>query len=169
MNYIFTPQEQERARRKKRNLLIMYFVILALFLAVVLGITFIPPRNVSRRFQPLFVITNITLTTFMGGFSLFFFALKFRLVRYYAKMFRDMNSGLKDEATGIFVEYDQSLTTKDGLTFYSLVLDAVPLRRDDISIRKVLIEHTRPKPELNVGDRVKVVTHANILVSWEKV
>jgi len=84
-------------------------------------------------------------------------------------MFRDMDSGLKDEATGVFVEYDKTFTTKDGLTFYSLVLDAVPLRRDDISIRKVLIEHTRPEPDILAGERVRVVTHANILVAWERV
>jgi len=169
MNYVFSSQEKEQARRQKRNLLLLYFGILAVFLAIVLCVMFIPPREVSRQYEPLFIIINITLTALMGGFTLFFFALKFRLVRHYAKLFRDIDSGLKDETTGVFVEYDPALTSKDGLTFYSLVLDAVPLRREDISIRKVLIEHSRPKPELISGQGVKVITHANILVAWEVV
>ena len=156
-------------RRLRSIILISYLLLFAVFLTVVFCIAFVPSRDFSRRYQWILIIINITITTLFLCGSLFFYGLKFRRVRYYARMFRDMESGLKDEATGIFVEYDKTLTTKDGLTFYSLVLDAVPLRRDDISIRKVLIEHTRPKPDLLEGERVKVVTHANILVAWERV
>lgn len=169
MNYVFNEKEMASARRKKRIILISYLIIFIVFLITVLCIVFVPSRNFSRHYHWVLVIINITLTTLFLCGSLFFYGLKFRLIRYYTRMFRDMDSGLKDEATGVFVEYDKTFTTKDGLTFYSLVLDAVPLRRDDISIRKVLIEHTRPEPDILAGERVRVVTHANILVAWERV
>jgi len=168
MNYIFDEQERIKARSIKKIMLFSYLLLFAIFLTAVLLIAFVPSRDVSRRFHILFVIINASITIVFLCFSLFFYVLKFKPIRFYVRMFRDMDSGLQDEATGIFVEYDKSITTKDGLSFYSLVLDAVPLRRDDISIRKVLIEKSRPKPDLITGERVKVITHANILVAWEK-
>ena len=168
MNQVFSDSEISRARHLKRMMLILYFLSLGVFLGIALVLIFAPSRAWSRDNQVVLIIAGVTLTTLFGGFSLFFFGVKFRLVRHYARMFRDMKSGLKDEVVGVFVEFDESLSTKDGLTFYSLVLDNLALRREDISIRKVLIEHTRPKPELTAGQKVRVVTHANILISWEK-
>ena len=48
-----------------------------------------------------------------------------------------------------------------------MVLKTRPLRRDDIDERKLLIEHTVPKIELNEGARLKLMSHANILVAYE--
>ena len=83
-------------------------------------------------------------------------------------MLRDMERGLKDTSEGTFLRYDDTVTMKDGVYFYSMELDCKPLRRDDITLRKVLIERTVPKPEFSEGDKIRFVTHANILVSYEK-
>ena len=56
---------------------------------------------------------------------------------------------------------------KDGVYFYTMVLKTKPLRRDDIDERKLLVEHTVPKIELTEGTRLKLISHANILVAYE--
>ncbi len=82
-------------------------------------------------------------------------------------MLRDMDTGLKDTIEARFMGYDDALGMKDGVYFYSMLLKTRPLRRDDIDERKLLIEQTVPKPDLIEGTKLKVVSHANILVAYE--
>ena len=51
--------------------------------------------------------------------------------------------------------------------FYTLVLDCPPLKRGDITERHILVERTHSLPQMQPGDEVKFVTHANILMAYE--
>lgn len=168
---IFDENEKKAAYRERRKLLIIYFVVLALFLvALGLMIGFNLAEVIatgSRRLKAPFMATGIVLAVLFASFSLFFFSIKFRLTRKYVRMLRDIDTGLKDTTTGKFLEFDEALGEKDGVQFYGMLLECAPLKRGDITTRKVLIEKDIDKPDLNPGDKLRFTTHANILISYE--
>lgn len=170
---MFSQTDKTAARSERNKLLFVWLGVLAVYLAVIGTLIGVNLHQViayaDRSMQVLFTILSIVFTTLFGGFTLFFFSLKFKLTNKYCRMLRDIDRGLSDTTEGTFLRYDETVTMKDGVYFYAMELDCKPLRRDDITLRKVLIEHTIPKPELNEGDKVRFTTHANILVSYEKI
>ena len=171
MTNIFSEKEKASAYREKKILFWSWFALLIVYLGIVATLVSVDMflvavhRNRSHTFW-MGVVCAIATVGF-ASFSLFFFAIKYRLTRKYVRMLRDMDRGLKDTFEGKFLGYDNSIGMKDGVYFYSMILKTRPLRRDDIDERKLLIEHTVPKLELAEGTRLKLVSHANILVSYE--
>lgn len=168
---MFSPEEIAGAKRTKKRLLISWFVILGVYLALMgtlIGVN-IYRVNVfrDRSTQVWMTAVAIILTILFVCYTMFFFSIKFRLTRKYVRMLKDMATGLKDEAYVTFLEYDENVSMKDGVYFYTMVVDAKPLKREDITERRVLIEHTIDKPPLEQGQRMKIVTHANILMAYK--
>lgn len=168
---MFSQQEKAEARRQRKNLLLVWFGILAVYLIAIGTMIGVNLYQVvvyaDRGLQVPFTVLSIIFTALFGGYTLFFFSLKFRLTAKYCRMLRDIDRGLKDTTEGTFLKFDDTIAMKDGVYFYDMELDCKPLRRDDITLRKVLIEHTIPKPDFHEGDKIRFTTHANILVSYE--
>lgn len=168
---LFSPEEIAGAKKTKKLLLVSWFVILAVYLAFLgsfIGVN-IYRVNVfrDRSTQGWMTAVSIFLTILFVCYTMFFFSIKFRLTRKYVRMLKDMATGLKDETYVTFLEYDENVSMKDGVYFYTMVVDAKPLRREDITERRVLVEHTIEKPPLESGQRLKIITHANILMSYK--
>lgn len=171
MTEVICESEKTTARRKKKALFWSWFACCMATLLVVgalIGIeAYLVGAKRDRSYTFLLAFLSALLAFgFMAG-SLFFFSIKYRLTRKYVRMLRDMEQGLKDTIEGKFLRYDDEISTKDGVFFYTMVLKTRPLRRDDIDERKLLVEQTIPKIALNEGDRLKIVSHANILVAYE--
>ena len=171
MTDVFGKEEKAAARREKKFLFWTWFALLVAVAAVVATLVTLSVYMVevqrNRGFTFLFGAISAIITIAFACYSLFFFSIKYRLTRKYVAMLKDMERGLKDTFEGKFLGYDNSVGMKDGVYFYSMLLKTRPLRRDDIDERKLLIEHTVPKIELNEGDKLRLVSHANILISYE--
>lgn len=170
---MFSPEEKERARKTKKILLISWFVVLAVYVALLgtlIGVN-IYRVNVFRDRSTQVWMTALAIfsTVLFVCYTMFFFSIKFRLTRKYVRMLRDMETGLKDEAYVTFLKYDETVSMKDGVYFYTMVVDAKPLKREDITERRVLVEHTIEKPPLEEGQKLKITTHANILMSYKPI
>lgn len=172
MTMMFSQEDKTQSRKTRKKLLWLWLGILFAYLAavgVLIGVNLWQVETTaSRALQVPFTVLAVVLSAAFGCFTLFFFSIKFRLTNKYCKMLRDIDRGLKDTTEGTFLKYDDTVAMKDGVYFYSMELDCKPLRRDDITLRKVLIEQTIAKPDLNEGDKIRFTTHANILVSYEK-
>ncbi len=171
MTNVFGEKEKQAAKKEKQVLFWVWFAVLVVAVAVVATCAIVATYRVS-------VLRDRSLTALLGSvaaivailfscYSLFFFSIKYKLTRKFVKMLREMDRGLKDEFDAKFIGYDDSVTMKDGVYFYSMVLKTKPLRRDDIDERKLLVEQTVPKLKLNSGAKLKLISHANILVSYE--
>lgn len=168
---MFTEADKTLARGQRNRLLLVWFILLGVYLAAVGTMIGVNLYQVivyaDRTYRALYTALSAILTALFGGYTLFFFSLKFRMTHKYCKMLKDIDRGLKDTTDGSFLRYDDTVTMKDGVYFYAMELDCKPLRRDDITLRKVLIEHTAPKPDLYEGDKIRFTTHANILIEYE--
>lgn len=171
MTEMFSETDKIQARSTRKKLLWLWLGLLFAWLVVIgvlIGVNLYQVETTaSRALHIPFTVLAVLLSAAFWCFSLFFFSIKFRLTRKYCRMLKDIDRGLKDTTTGTFLKYDDTITMKDGVYFYAMELDCKPLRRDDITLRKVLVEHTIPHPELNEGDVIRFTTHANILVSYE--
>lgn len=168
---VFSEQEKAAARREKNKLLAFWITLLVLYVAIMVTLITVDIYLVAElrnRDHNLWMALVAGLCSVLFGcYTLFFFSLKFRLTAKYCRMLRDMDRGLKDTIEAKFVGYDESTSYKDGVYFYAMVLEARPLKREDITERKLLIEHTVPKIEIEPGTRLKLISHANILISYE--
>lgn len=171
MTEMFSQADKTQSRAERKKLLILWFAALAVYLVavgVMIGVNLYQVETTaSRALQVPFTVLAVALSVLFGCFTLFFFSIKYRLTAKYCRMLKDIDRGLKDTTEGTFLRYDDTITMKDGVYFYSMELDCKPLRRDDITLRKVLIEQTIPHPDVAEGEKIRFTTHANILISYE--
>ncbi|MDE6398070.1 MAG: hypothetical protein K2L51_01990 [Clostridiales bacterium] len=171
MTNVFSEEEKAKARRTKKRLFWSWFACLIAAVAIVLTLVLVDLYLVGekrvRSYTPMLAFLSALVGTGFACGSLFFFAIKYRLTRKYVRMLRDMDRGLKDAFEGTFLGYEDAISMKDGVYFYSMVLKTRPLRRDDITERKLLIEQTVPKIPLGEGAKLRLVSHANIMVAYE--
>lgn len=168
---VFSPDDIFKARKEKKKLFFTWLALLIVYLAIVVSMVVINTNLVDNyRIRDHIIwcgAVSVLLSLLFGGYSLFFFSIKFRLTSKYVRMLRDMERGLTDTVDAKFKGYDENISMKDGVYFYSMILEARPLKREDITERKVLIEHTVPKIEIAEDTKLRVISHANILVSYE--
>lgn len=173
MTTVFTEKEKKEAFGERKRLLTLWFVALGVYLAleavmITLNIVAVV-RDRDRSLYVPFMLTSIILCTLFGSGSLFFFAIKYRLTRKYCRMLRDMKQGLKDKGQGVFIAINPEISEKDGVFFYRMVIDCPPMKRGDITTREILIERNHALPAFETGDVIRFITHANILMAYEKV
>lgn len=173
MTAVFTEKEKKEAFGERKRLLTLWFVALGVYLAleavmITLNIVSVV-RDRDRSLYVPFMLTSIILCTLFGSGSLFFFAIKYRLTRKYCRMLRDMKQGLKDKGQGVFIAINPEISEKDGVFFYRMVIDCPPMKRGDITTREILIERNHALPAFETGDVIRFITHANILMAYEKV
>lgn len=173
MTAIFTEKEKKEAFGERKRLLTLWFVALGVYLAleavmITLNIVAVV-RDRDRSLYVPFMLSSIILCTLFGSGSLFFFAIKYRLTRKYCRMLRDMKQGLKDKGQGVFIAINPEISEKDGVFFYRMVIDCPPMKRGDITTREILIERNHALPAFETGDVIRFITHANILMAYEKV
>ena len=173
MTAVFSKKEIAGAFRSRRIMLSVWFVVLALYIGAITTMVVLNAveiaQNRSRELYLPFLAVSIILTIIFASGSLFFFGTKFKLTHRYCEMLIDMEFGLKDRGDGRFVGIEREIKEKDGVFFYSLVLLCPPLKRNDINERKILIEKDHALPEFIPGEKIKFITHANILLAYERV
>ena len=169
---VFPKIEEFYARREKKKLLTFYFIILALVLAIeIFFITyFIVTVNTTqdRSLKDLLVALSSVLLMLFGWFSIIFFTLKYRRTKKYVAMFDDFQTGIRETETGIFKGYDLKIREKAGVDFYTMKVMVKPKdRRFDDVCREILIYKQCPRIEIKEGDKIKMITHSNILIAFE--
>ncbi|MBR7140561.1 MAG: hypothetical protein IKD03_00325 [Clostridia bacterium] len=172
MTAVFTEKEKKESYATKKKMWILWFVTLGVYLAILATMITLNVVDIvssrDRRFQMPFMIGSILLSVLYWSGTLFFFSIKFRLTSKYCKIFTEMKRGLKDRTSGKFVGIDPEIVEKEGVYFYTMVMQCAPLRRGDITQRNVLVERNHTLPPFAIGETVEIVTHANILMAYER-
>ncbi|MBR2988810.1 MAG: hypothetical protein IKC64_03700 [Clostridia bacterium] len=173
MTAVFSKKEIANAFKSRRTMLIVWFCFLALYIGAVatmvtINAVEIATERTRESYLPFMIITIVLTIIFASG-TLFFFGIKFKLTNKFCNMLSDIEFGLKDRTSGKFIGIDPSIREKDGVYFYSLVLSCAPQKRGDINERKVLIEKDHSLPRFRVGEEIKIITYANILLAYERI
>ena len=169
---VFPKSEEFLVYRTRKRMRIFYFSILALYVTAFLfmiGFDLVMVFNYrDRTYTEIFKWTSVGISVLFGWFSIFFWSTKYHYTKKYALMFKNINEGLKDHGEGIFVGYVFEIRTKDGVEFYSMKLKCEAKdRRYDSVVREILVYREVPPIPLGVGQKIKFVTHSNILIAFE--
>ena len=73
-----------------------------------------------------------------------------------------------DYLVGAVIDNRYEIVEKEGVYFYTMVMECAPLRRGDITQRNVLVERNHTLPLFDSGETVEIITHANILMAYER-
>ena len=83
-------------------------------------------------------------------------------------MFKDFRSGLKSNGEGIFTGFVFQIKTKDGVEFYTMKVKCEAKdRRYNATDRELLVYKEVPPMRIGFGQKVKFITHSNILLAYE--
>ena len=164
----FTESEFYSTKKQRRNMLIIYFVVLGVYLVLSVGI-FLWYRTLPYASPKITTVKLIhyPLTFLMVAFSLLYFGIPYKRVNRYYRMTGNLMTGHRETSTGSFFEYDETLQDKDGVDFKSLVFLEWNKYKNDFFERKVLVFYEKDFPEIPEGANVRYVTQGNVLISYE--
>ena len=156
------------AKKQRKMVLTVYFIILAVYLVASVACYWwyrtLP--YMSGKITTVKII-HYTLTGIMVIFSFVYLGIPYKRVNRYYKLTHNLMTGIRETSTGSFFEYDESLQDKDGVDFKSLVFIEWNKYKNDFFERKVLVFDEMPFPELEENQNVRYVTQGNVLISYE--
>lgn len=171
MTALFSEKEKNESYATRLKLRRRWTLCFLAYLAVIVTMIVINIVKIStersRDVYIPFMIVSMVLSVVFWCATVFFFSTKYRMTKCYCIMLEDMEYGGLEKGEGTYLETDTEVKLKEGVYFYTLVLDSPPLKRGDITTRTIFVERTHALPPLNRGDKMKFITHSNRLVAYE--
>lgn len=168
MTNIYQEQDFRNCKKQRKNTLIFFFSVTGVYAAATIALfvyyLFLPYQ--SPEITGLKWIT-FGLTAIYIIFAFIFLGIRFRRVNRYYRMFKDVDLGLKEEWEGSFLRFGETIEVKDGVDFKSVIFSEWSSKKQDYFERKVLFDAEKEFPSIREGERVKYVTQANIMLSYE--
>ncbi len=168
MTEFFVNDEFTQAKKQKNITLMIYFIVLAVYLFISLGLWlwFRTLPYMAKEITTVKII-HYPLTFVFMIFSFIYLGICYKRVNKYYKLTKNLITGLKETSTGSFFEYDESLRTKDGVDFKSLVFLEWNKYKKDFYERHVLVLREKSFPQFEENQNVRYVTQGNVLISYE--
>ena len=168
MTEFFKTEEYEKVRQQRKKVLMWFFVGVAVYLILSIGVLlwyltlpYLSPTITTTK------IVQFSITGVFVVYAFIYLGIPFKRVNKYFKVTRNMVKGLKETSVGSFFEYDESIQTRDGVEFKSLVFLEWNKYKKDFYERRVLVYIEKDFPTFDKNQNVKYVTQGNKLVSYE--
>lgn len=120
-----------------------------------------------NRSEVLWMLTA-ALTLIGGGYLLFFYGVYVRPALIYRKNLRYLLTGRQRVTTGIFKEFSEDVSDRDGMEVYAMLLN-VGEKNDPEDDRLFYYDAYKPLPEMPLGTRVTVHSNDKLVASIEAV
>lgn len=118
-----------------------------------------------NRHEYLWMLTAF-LTLLGGGYFLFFIGVYVRPALIYRRNLRYLLNGRKRVTTGIFKEFSEDVTDRDGMEVYAMLLN-VGQKNDPEDDRLFYYDAYKPLPTLPIGSRVTVYSNDKLVSSMD--
>ena len=118
-----------------------------------------------NRHETLWMLTSF-LTLLSGGYFLFMFGVYLRPALIYRRNLHFLLEGRKRVTTGIFKEFSEDVSDRDGMEVYPMLLN-VGERNDPEDDRLFYYDAYKPLPEMPIGSRVTVYSNDKLVSSIE--
>lgn len=168
MTEYFNLNEYYQIKKEKNKILLIYFIILAIYLVVsgfCIAWYLVQPYMSDEIWK--IKLVHYSITAIFVVFSCLYFGIKFKLVNRYYKLCYEMSIGNKETYEGNFLEYSEHKEDKDGVETKSLVFLEWNKYKSEYFERKVYVPYGKPFPELKENQTVKYVTQGNFLIAYE--
>ncbi len=168
MTQFFFESECIKAKQQRKNVLVLYFILLAIYLLASIGII-IYFSTLPYASPTITLIKSIhhIITTIFVSFSIFYLGIAYKRVNNYYKFTNNLNTGLKETSIGTFFEYDETIQNKEGVDCKALIFIEWNKYKKEYFERKVLVLNEQEYPNFKEKQTVKYVTQGNVLVAYE--
>ena len=168
MTEYFNVQMFIDATKQRKKTLIIFYSIVAFYLLASVGLViwFSTLPFASNAISTIKII-HYSLTVVIVTICAIYLGIVYKRVNRFYRLTGKMYTGIKETYTGSFLEYDESLSTKDGVDVKSLIFVEWNKYKNDFFERKVFVFYELPFPQIEVGKNVKYVTQGNVLISYE--
>ena len=173
MTNYYTDAELNSAKKQKNKTLIIYFIVFGVYIAVSLAfyiyyltLPYSGYKDTAHKIS-MIKLGHYSITAVFVIFSFIYLGIKYKRVNRYYKLCTHMSTGIREQSTGSFLEYNEDIHDKDGVDFKSLVFIEWNKYKKDFFERKVLVFYEKPFPEIPENANVSYITQGNILISYE--
>jgi len=169
---LYEKSDIEIIERKKKKMFNIYLTVLALSVVFCMVFTvfyiMLPyaynSEIVSKKHLYLFL--NCLVCSLVVIFSFIYLGIPYKRVKYYYRMLENFKVGQKIESVSTFLQMDNDIKNKDNVDFRTMMVLEWSDKTQEYMQRNILVDKEKPIPELNNGDIIKYVTHANILLEY---
>lgn len=167
METIFQDQDLIAAFSQKRRLFWIYIAVAAVFAALLIGciVWFVSlPYEDDLAYLPQLILC-VGACLFII-FSYVYLGIKFQRSRKYYKMISSLSIGIKHVNNSYFLRYDEP-ELKDSVDYYVLTMCEWSKKKSEYLDRKIYCDKEKPLPVFQAGDKVRYLTHGNIMIAYE--
>ena len=169
MTRYFTPDILENAKKQRKRVLRVYWIFLGVYLLASAGVMiyylthhfYMSPIGKTVRW------IEFPLTAVFIIFSFIYLGIPYKRVNKYYKLCMLIQEGLNESCVATYLRTDETITSKDGVDFKSLVFSVWNKYRNVFFERKVLVFYELEFPRLEEGTVYKFVTQGNVLLEYE--
>ena len=167
METISQDQDLIAAFSQKRRLFWIYIAVAAVFAALLIGciVWFVSlPYEDDLAYLPQLILC-VGACLFII-FSYVYLGIKFQRSRKYYKMISSLSIGIKHVNNSYFLRYDEP-ELKDSVDYYVLTMCEWSKKKSEYLDRKIYCDKEKPLPAFQAGDKVRYLTHGNIMIAYE--
>ena len=172
MTNVYTENDYDNALKLKKKLLYIYFAVLAVGI-VACAVVFIlflrmpyisTPELESKKNLYQFLVCLISAIEVI--FSFIYLGIPYKRAKYYFKLMDDIKTGRKMLSESTFLQNETYINEVGNVDFHVMAVLEWSDKTQEYMRRHVLVDKEKPMPELNNGDIITYVTHANVLLSY---
>ncbi|MBE7081117.1 MAG: hypothetical protein E7372_00975 [Clostridiales bacterium] len=168
MTKYFFNEEFYKAKKQRKIVLSIYFVVLAVYSVLSVGF-FLWFRTLPYKSTEITTVKflHYGITAIFVIFSFIYLGVPFKRVNRYYKMTINMIHGLKETFVAVFLEYDENIRDKDGVDYKSLIFLEWNKYKQDFYERRVLVPYEKEFPKFEANQNIEFITQGNVLVSYK--
>ncbi|PWM70670.1 MAG: hypothetical protein DBX59_10295 [Bacillota bacterium] len=169
MEKIYSESDFAAIGRQKKKYLIIYFVVLGLYVAASAAVWtayFLQPYQSPNIWW--IKLIGFVLAALFVVFSFIFLGIPYKRVKNYYKLLKGVEVGTSNGTVGEFDRYGTELEIRDGLEFSTLYFLEYNTKKQEFFERKVWMDTEKTPPEFSEGEHIKVYTHGNVLVGFDR-
>ncbi len=169
MENIYCTEDFLKIKKQKKKYKIIYFSILGVYVLASVAIWlvyFFQPYKSPNIWWIKFIM--FALAAIFVIFSFIYLGIPFKRIRNYYKILKGVEEGTSNATVGEFDRYSHELEVRDGIEFEAVYFLEYNTKKQDFFERKVWMDTEKPMPEFTKGEHVKIYTHGNMLVAFER-
>ena len=169
MTTYFTPDFLDDALKQRRKVLMIYWIVLGVYIlaSTAVMVYYLTHHFYMSEYGKTARWIQFPLTAVFVIFSFIYLGIPFKRVNKYCKLCKLIKKGLNESCVATYLRTDETITSKDGVDFKSLVFSVWNKYRNVFFERKVLVFYEKPFPKLEEGCVYKFVTQGNVLLEYE--
>ena len=167
METIFHDDDLVAAFAQKRRLFWIYIAVAAAFAALLTGciVWYVSlPFEDDLAWLPQFILCTAACVFVI--FSYIYLGIKFQRSRKYYKMIASLSLGIKHVNNSYFLRYEEP-ELKDSVDYYVLTMCEWSKKKSEYLDRKICCDKEKNLPAFRAGDKVRYLSHGNIMIAYE--